>query len=199
MTAEREQKMAVTHLGTSKLLRIAPLMGLPAWLIRSILIAVIAGAMLFVFGWRSSVSAQGGTIHIVQSGESLSTIARRYGVSLDALARHNGIVNMNLVSVGQSLRIPATASSSAAPSSALSPSPAQKRPDADSPAPVETRSYQAQTSGRQPSTTSVTYTVRRGDSLFGIARRFNVSLEALKFRNGLQGDFIRVGQRLIIP
>jgi LysM repeat protein len=194
MTAEREQNMAVTHLGTSKLLRIAPLMGLPAWLVRSILIAVIAGAMLFVFGWSSSVSAQGGTTHIVQSGENLSTIARRYGVSLDALARHNGIVNMNLVSVGQSLRIPATASSSA-----VSSSPAQIRPDNDSPAPVETRSYRAETPGPSPSTTSVIYTVHRGDSLFGIARRFHVSVEALKLRNGLQGDFIRVGQRLIIP
>jgi LysM repeat protein len=174
-------------------------MGLSAWLIKSILITLIAVALLFVWDWNSSVSAQGGTIHIVQPGENLSMIARRYGVSQDALARHNGIVNVNLLRVGQSLRIPATVSSSP-----RSYSPAQTQPDANRPAPVATRSFSDDTGAPIPSatassTTSRFYTVRPNDSLFAIARRFRVSVDALKQRNGLQGDFIRVGQRLIIP
>jgi LysM repeat protein len=174
-------------------------MKLFARLIKSILITVIAVALLFVWDWNSSVSAQGGTIHVVQPGENLSTIARRYGVSQDALARHNGIVNVNLLRVGQSLRIPSTVASSPRSSS-----PAQTQPDANNRAPVSTRSYSDDTRAQIPSatpssTTSTVYTVRSNDSLFAIARRFRVSVDALKQRNGIQGDFIRVGQRLIIP
>jgi LysM repeat protein len=174
-------------------------MGLATWLIKSILITVTVVAILFVWGWNSSVSAQEGTIHIVQSSETLSTIARRYGVSLDALARHNGIVNVNLLRVGQSVRIPATVSSSPRSSP-----PAHTQPAANNPAPVATRSYSDDTGAPTSSTTAsstrlTVYTVRSNDSLFAIARRFRVSVEALKQRNGIQGDFIWVGQRLIIP
>lgn len=47
-----------------------------------------------------------GKTHVVQAGENLFRIALRYGVSVDALARANGIGNSSLVFVGQSLRIP---------------------------------------------------------------------------------------------
>lgn len=45
----------------------------------------------------------------------------------------------------------------------------------------------------------VTYVVAAGDTLSGIALRFQVSLESLKNVNQLVGDNILVGQRLIIP
>lgn len=44
-----------------------------------------------------------------------------------------------------------------------------------------------------------TYTVRRGDTLYRIARRYGVSLAELRRRNGLWTDSLRVGQRIIIP
>ncbi len=44
--------------------------------------------------------------HVVAPGENLFRIALRYGVTLDALMRANGIVNPNLIFVGQVLRIP---------------------------------------------------------------------------------------------
>lgn len=44
--------------------------------------------------------------HVVQAGENLFRISLRYNVPLDALMRANGIVNPNLVYVGQVLRIP---------------------------------------------------------------------------------------------
>lgn len=44
--------------------------------------------------------------HVVQPGESLLTIAARYGVSVWDIAAHNGIFNINLVVVGQRLVIP---------------------------------------------------------------------------------------------
>ena len=43
------------------------------------------------------------------------------------------------------------------------------------------------------------YTIARGDTLSGIAQRFNVSLAALKSTNGISGSKIRVGQKLTIP
>jgi murein DD-endopeptidase MepM/ murein hydrolase activator NlpD len=41
-----------------------------------------------------------------------------------------------------------------------------------------------------------TYTVRRGDNLTLIARRFGTTVSGLRRANGLQGDLIRVGQTL---
>ncbi|HHX44868.1 MAG TPA: LysM peptidoglycan-binding domain-containing protein [Chloroflexi bacterium] len=46
------------------------------------------------------------TVHIVQAGESLLSIAARYGVTVRDLATHNGISNWNLIFVGQRLVIP---------------------------------------------------------------------------------------------
>ena len=44
-----------------------------------------------------------------------------------------------------------------------------------------------------------TYTVKRGDTLFTIARRFGTTVAALRSANGLRSNAIRIGQRLIIP
>lgn len=43
------------------------------------------------------------------------------------------------------------------------------------------------------------YIVRRGDTLWSIARKFNVSVQNIMFINGLIFPFIFPGQRLIIP
>ncbi|MEW5941900.1 MAG: LysM peptidoglycan-binding domain-containing protein [Chloroflexota bacterium] len=53
------------------------------------------------------VSAQDtGAIYIVQPGDTLSSIAERFGVTVDDLMAANGIVNPNLLAVGQRLIIP---------------------------------------------------------------------------------------------
>lgn len=49
---------------------------------------------------------QSGSVHIVRRGETLSSIARRYGVSVQALAAANGIGNINRIRIGQRLVIP---------------------------------------------------------------------------------------------
>lgn len=51
--------------------------------------------------------AEGGqVIHVVQSGETLGRIATRYDVTVDDIARANGITNINALAVGQELIIP---------------------------------------------------------------------------------------------
>ncbi len=53
-----------------------------------------------------STSTPGGT-HVVQSGQSLGSIASRYGVSARSVAQANGITDPNRIRVGQKLTIPA--------------------------------------------------------------------------------------------
>lgn len=61
-----------------------------------------------------AAAAEGPTIHVVQAGETLSIIARRYGVSVDALVATNGLGSSDLIGVGMQLIIPGEADSSGA-------------------------------------------------------------------------------------
>lgn len=44
----------------------------------------------------------------------------------------------------------------------------------------------------------VTYTVKKGDTLTGIAQRFGITMDDLRLRNGIKGDRINAGQVLVI-
>jgi len=56
-------------------------------------------------GGQGGGGSSGGGTHVVQRGETLASIAYRYGTSVNALASLNGIANPNLIYVGQRLRI----------------------------------------------------------------------------------------------
>ena len=110
-------------------------------------------------------------VHRVRRGESLWTIARRYGVSVSAIARANHLRRRSLIHPGQLLWIPV-------------PGGASERFAARDPAPAP------------PSRTATYYRVRRGDSLWKIARRFGVTVADLKRWNHLKSNTLRPGQRL---
>ena len=63
-----------------------------------------AGDVLIIPG-VSAPSPEPG-VHIVRQGETLRSIANMYGMTVDAIARANGIVNANYIWVGQRLTIP---------------------------------------------------------------------------------------------
>ncbi len=46
---------------------------------------------------------------------------------------------------------------------------------------------------------SKSHTVSKGDTLYGLARRYGTSVNAIKNANGLNSDLIRLGQKLRIP
>lgn len=53
-----------------------------------------------VYGGQSAV-------YTVQSGDTLSGIASKYGLTYQALAAYNGLSNPNLIRVGQQIKFPA--------------------------------------------------------------------------------------------
>lgn len=55
---------------------------------------------------KSSVSAEGHSTHVVRSGESLSTIARKYGISVQALRKANNLRRRSVLRAGNKLVIP---------------------------------------------------------------------------------------------
>jgi LysM repeat protein len=63
-------------------------------------------------GQAPTAVPEGGVLyHTVQSGETLSSIAQRYGTTWQAIASANGLVNPNQIYVGQRLKIPTTGGS----------------------------------------------------------------------------------------
>jgi murein DD-endopeptidase MepM/ murein hydrolase activator NlpD len=70
---------------------------------KSILVILIAFALLF----PQPVTAQAsGPVYIVQPGDTLTSIAKNFNVTLDELMAANGITNPDLVNVGEYLVIP---------------------------------------------------------------------------------------------
>lgn len=55
----------------------------------------------------STSTTSGGTSHTVQPGESLSSVAAAYGVTIDALASTNGLASDSYLIIGQTIAIPA--------------------------------------------------------------------------------------------
>lgn len=115
--------------------------------------------------------------HAVRRGDTLSEIARRYGVSVGAIRRANHL-RSNLIRAGQSLLIPiSTRRRTIRPPLPVSPTRS----------PVRTQS--------QP----ILHRVRSGETLWGIARRYNVLIHQIAEWNLINpNDFLRLGQRLKI-
>jgi membrane-bound lytic murein transglycosylase D len=110
----------------------------------------------------------------VRRGDSLSRIARRFGVRESDLVAMNGLRSRNRIRAGQVLRLPVQAGS----------------------APVAV----ASSAGLEPLPADGLYQVRRGDTLGRIARRFGVSEGDLASDNGLRDrNLIQPGQVLQIP
>ncbi|HXA44484.1 MAG TPA: LysM peptidoglycan-binding domain-containing protein [Candidatus Angelobacter sp.] len=117
-----------------------------------------------------------GSEYVVVSGDTLGKIAKKNGVTLKALEAANPGVNAKHLKVKQKLTIPAGGST---------------------PGGI-TASASADTTGADTGT-ATGYTVKSGDTLHKIAKRFGTSVKAIEAENNLSTTKIKVGQKLKIP
>ncbi len=111
-------------------------------------------------------------LHTVAQGDTLWDISRSYAVSVEALARWNGMSPRDPLKPGQRLVIWQKAG-------------------------IQKTALGAPDHGERIQ--RVNYTVRRGDSLARIARRFRVTVSRLQQWNGIKkGEYLQPGQRLTL-
>lgn len=124
-------------------------------------------------------SSASGT-HTIQSGETFSQIAQKYGVSQSALKQANPQTNPNVIVVGGKLNLPSGTSTKASPSTPTS---------------VPSTPAVASTT-----TNTQRHIVRSGDTLSSIASSYGVSSSALQRSNSLTSpDRLKIGQVITIP
>lgn len=160
-------------------------------------------------GPRSKVrriqASLGGTkeVHVVRRGENLTTIARRYGTSVARLLKINNLSKRTTLKVGQKIRIIANSESSKEVRSATRRVASIVRKEAAA-RKKKSSSKVAKANARANKATRVAaqsiHRVRRGETLLGIARKYNVRLSQLAKANSVKTNHeVRTGYKLVIP
>jgi membrane-bound lytic murein transglycosylase D len=128
--------------------------------------------------------------HTVRRGETLSQISRHYDVPMAAIREANGIRG-STIHPGDTLRIPA-----AGPSATLA-ALAAPREDIAGQLPENQKSAAP---GPSSSKKSKVHTVKSGDTLWSVSRKYGVTMPALAEANGLSNNAgLVIGARLDIP
>ncbi len=124
-----------------------------------------------IFGRKASAASDPvPRYYVVQAGDTLWSIARRFNTTVQDLVEANDIEDPGLINVGQRLVIPT----------------GQEPPPPEPPDP--------------PSEEYFEYAVQRGDTLWGISRRFDTTVQKLAEINHIEdASLISVGQILLIP
>ena len=112
--------------------------------------------------------------YTVKKGDSLYSIAKKYNTTVDAIVKDNNLKNTNL-SLGQNLKIRSTSDNMV----------------------IEECFGEAYT----PPTTenTINYTVKKGDSLYNIAKKYNTSVSDILKASNLTSTSLSIGQVLKIP
>ena len=133
---------------------------------------------------NTSTTNSNSATHKVSAGESLTAIARKYNISLHALAKENGLSVTDGVLIGQTLKLPSDAKAESSTPSRLG--------------------NAKNNSPRTPTNTNIgsteNYTVKSGESLTMLSNRFGVAIGDLAAANGLASNAnLRIGQTLKVP
>lgn len=148
--------------------------------------------------------------YTVKSGDSLWSISRKFGITVDELKSANNL-SSNLLSVGQNLIIPgkeaqATGDEYVVKKGDTLYSIARKyNTSVDNLKSINNITTDSLAIGqiiKLPSTSSTasdTYIVKKGDSLYSIARTYNTSVDKLKEINNLTSNALAIGQVLKLP
>jgi LysM repeat protein len=125
----------------------------------------------------------------VKSGDTLSGIASKYKVPVQAIMTANGLKDDN-IRIGDDLIIPL-------PTPTLAPT-TNSPPSGATPTPI---SFQSPPTSASPAVTPgvIHYSVKRGDTISSIASTFGSTIDGIRAANQLDSDLISIGQDLIVP
>ena len=163
---------------------------------------------------RPQEGSVAGGFHVVQSGETFASIARRYGYTVERFKEFNGLSDAPVALVGQRLRVShCDCPEAAAERPQALPEPNVSTYPASSPVVTPTRQNPVRSYPSSESASETTppaygapqqqgrayHTVREGDSLYGIARQYRMTVEELRQLNDLApADVIVPFQKLYV-
>lgn len=139
------------------------------------------------------------TSHTVAKGETLFSISRRYGVSVDAIKQQNENVLKRGLQPGQVLTI------GGASGEVVAEKPAQKTAQKPAERPVEKPAPRIQyyeppaDTANTETGSEVKHKVEKGETLYSLSRKYNVSVDDIKSQNeDLLKKGLQIGQVLTI-
>lgn len=167
-----------------------------------------SGDRIFLEAKRSSYKGKQ-QYHMLKEGEDLATVSNLYGVKLETLAKRNGLnktevplPRQKIVLKGKSKKELKTANPYEIPGSTKPKTPTTT-PPTKQPKVNNTNDAVASTTTKQDVGNNVSkyvgemHTVVKGDTLYGIARSYGLSVSELKQKNSLNVDTIYIGQKLV--
>ena len=149
-----------------------------------------------VVATEKSIAKGDHVTHILQNGESLWTVAQHYNVTVSDLKHWNKISSHRSLQVGRELMI-------FAQNAPLVASADEKSAVAAASSVTTDAMPQSPSAGVQPPVVSVAssqqiYKVRRGDTLWTIAKKFHTSVASIKEINQLTRSSVRAGEKIKI-
>ena len=137
-------------------------------------------------------------MHTVQAGETLNGISRRYGVPLnDLYAANGGAAKLKNIQPGQKIQIP-PAGGAARPAPAAAPS--RMQPQAPARQDPASQRAAASPAPAQAKPAGGIHMVQPGETLWSIARKYNVQPGELMKLNDMNADTkVRTGEKIKIP
>lgn len=128
------------------------------------------------------------SLHEVQKGETLYSISKAYGVSVSAIQEANSLSD-NGIKVGQKIKIPDGKNNPA------------KETKNESVVKAEKKNENSKKLVEVPSTdASGLYVVQKGETWFGISKKYGISVADLQKLNGVGSEAsLQVGQKLKVP
>jgi membrane-bound lytic murein transglycosylase D len=142
--------------------------------------------------------------YTAKSGESFASIAKQHGITLGQLRKLNGIGAKQSLAVAQTLLVPAESggvglqlaslelTETAGPSTA-------KAARGNAPAPRNAVNGPRDVVVLRRQANVRTHTVKSGDTLFALAKRYNTSVDELRKLNNLKGNTLARGTQLRVP
>jgi membrane-bound lytic murein transglycosylase D len=131
-------------------------------------------------------------------GESYASIAKQHGISVSTLRSVNGISKRQSKAVAQTLLIPSAKAGQGRIMLA-----SLEEPDDALPAPKRSITPRGGDKGDikvlRRRANVLTHTVRRGETLYALAKRYNTSVSELRKLNNLKGNNLSTGKRIRVP